>query len=248
MTDETDNNTLAIEIANTAETEGGDNKSVSINLAEIPQDARLELLKSAVRTTVTNRVNVAMVRNRALRAPFAAWAAYEAAMATDPLQTTVAKPDGEKPTGEAPAALDPIAKAGEAIADLLKGELRQQSKRARVKPALRKTRWLRRLLRLSRALFSTATRPPVRKFPCQLPATSPPVRALTCTRMRSRRLAATALLTSISKSTPRWRRVQTVRRSKRPAMPGTSTRPRSCSALARPRRRPNCLRSSRGRY
>jgi hypothetical protein len=129
MTDETDNNTLAIEIANTAETEGGDNKSVSINLAEIPQDARLELLKSAVRTTVTNRVNVAMVRNRALRAPFAAWAAYEAAMATDPLQTTVAKPDGEKPTGEAPAALDPIAKAGEAIADLLKGELRQQSKK-----------------------------------------------------------------------------------------------------------------------
>jgi hypothetical protein len=122
-------NTLVIEVANTAETEGGDNKSVSIDLAAIPQDARLELLKGAVRTMVTNRVNVAMVRNRAARAPFVAWAAYEAAMAADPLQTAVAKPEGDKPTGEAPAAIDPIAKANDAIADLLKGELRAQAKK-----------------------------------------------------------------------------------------------------------------------
>jgi hypothetical protein len=121
--------TLAIEVANTATTEGGDNQSVSIDLAKIPQDARLELLRSAVRTAVTNRVNVAMVRNRAARAPWAAWAAYEAAIAADPLQTTVAKPEGDKPTGEAPAALDPIAKANEAIADLLKGELRSTAKK-----------------------------------------------------------------------------------------------------------------------
>lgn len=134
MTEQTNNeapvdNSLAIEIANTATTEGGDNQSVSINLADIPQEARLELLKSAVRTAVTNRVNVAMVRNRSARAPFVAWAAYEAAQAADPMQTTVHKPEGERPSGEAPAALDPIAKANEAVADLLKGELRQQAKK-----------------------------------------------------------------------------------------------------------------------
>lgn len=120
---------LAIEVANTAPEGSEQNQTVSINLGEIPQEARLELLRSAVRTAVTNRVNVAMVRNRAARAPWAAWAAYEAAIAADPLQTTVAKPEGDKPTGEAPAALDPIAKANEAIADLLKGELRSQAKK-----------------------------------------------------------------------------------------------------------------------
>lgn len=120
---------LAIEVANTATTEGGDNQTVSINMAEIPADARLELLRSAIRTSVTNRVNVAMVRNRAARAPWVNWAAYDAAIAADPLQTAVAKPEGERPTGEAPAALDPIAKANEAIADLLKGELRSQAKK-----------------------------------------------------------------------------------------------------------------------
>lgn len=136
MTDEANNAggeapdlNLAIEVANTAETEGGDNKTVTIDLAAIPQEARLELLKSAVRTSVTNRVNVAMVRNRAARAPWTAWAAYEAAIAADPLQTAVAKPEGDKPTGEAPAALDPMAKAAEAIADLLKGELRSGGKK-----------------------------------------------------------------------------------------------------------------------
>jgi hypothetical protein len=133
MTEQTNeqqpDNTLAIEVANTATTEGGDNQTVTIDLAAIPQDARLELLKSAVRTAVTNRVNVAMVRNRAARAPFVNWAAYEAAMAADPLQTAIAKPEGDKPTGEAPAALDPIAKANEAIADLLKGELRSAAKK-----------------------------------------------------------------------------------------------------------------------
>jgi hypothetical protein len=139
MTDEAnaggENNTaapdlnLVIPIANTATTEGGDDLTVTIDLAAIPQDARLELLKSAVRTSVTNRVNVAMVRNRAARAPFVAWAAYEAAIAADPLQTAVAKPEGDKPTGDAPVALDPIAKANEAVADLLKGELRQAGKK-----------------------------------------------------------------------------------------------------------------------
>lgn len=123
------NNVLAIEVANTATTEGGDNQTVSVDMTAIPQDARLELLKSAIRTMVTNRVNVAMVRNRAARAPFVAWAAYEAATAADALQTAVPKPEGDKPTGEPVAALDPIAKANEAVADLLKGELRATAKK-----------------------------------------------------------------------------------------------------------------------
>jgi hypothetical protein len=136
-TPETPDLNLVIEIANSAVTEGGSNRDVAIDLAQIPQEARLELLKSAVKTTVNNRVNVAMVRNRAARAPFVAWAAYEAAIAADPLQTAVAKPEGDKPTGEAPAALDPIAKASEAIADLLKGEIRAQA--AKGKGRTRKT-------------------------------------------------------------------------------------------------------------
>jgi hypothetical protein len=115
---------LAIEVPDSATVPGGDDRTVSINLADIPANARLELLKAQVREIVRNRVNVANVRRNKERAPFLAWAAYEAAQAADPMQTAVAKPDGEKPTGEAPASLDTMEKAGEAIADLLKGEIR----------------------------------------------------------------------------------------------------------------------------
>jgi hypothetical protein len=116
-------NVLAITIPNTATTEGGDDQSVSIDLGGIPAEARLELLRNQVRDVVRNRVNVAVQRSKKAREPFSAWAAYNAAIAADPLQTALAKPEGEAPTGDMPAAVDPIAKANEAIASLLKGEL-----------------------------------------------------------------------------------------------------------------------------
>lgn len=112
---------VEITIPHSAETAGGTDRKLTIDLSAIPADARLELLKSQVRTFVTNRVNVANVRANKALAP---WLAFDAAMAADPLQTAVAKPDGERP-----AALDTFAKASEAIADLLKGEVRQQARR-----------------------------------------------------------------------------------------------------------------------
>jgi hypothetical protein len=101
--------------------EGQKDRDVAIDLSLIPGDARLELLRSAARTFITNRVNVANVRANKALAP---WLTYEAAMAADPLQTAVAKP-----TGERPQPLDTFAKAQEAIADLLKGEVRTQAKK-----------------------------------------------------------------------------------------------------------------------
>jgi hypothetical protein len=81
----------------------------------------MDLLRSAVRTFVTNRVNVANVRQNKLIEPFAA---YDKAIAADPLQTAVPKPEGTRP-----APLDTLAKANDAIADLLKGEVRTQAKK-----------------------------------------------------------------------------------------------------------------------
>lgn len=106
---------LAVTVPHSAATEGGEDRSITVALGDIPAEARLELLRSAVRGFVYNRVNVANVRQNKLIAP---WIAYEAAIAADPLQTAVAKPDGERP-----APLDTFAKAEESIAALLKGEL-----------------------------------------------------------------------------------------------------------------------------
>lgn len=120
--------TLNVPVAHSA-LEGGEDRNVLIDLSAIPADARLELLKAQVRTIIQNRVNVANVRRNKERAPFLAWAAYNAAVTADPLQTAVAKPEGEAPTGTDPGPLDTLAKAGEAVADLLKGEIRAQVKR-----------------------------------------------------------------------------------------------------------------------
>jgi hypothetical protein len=112
---------VEISIPHSSTGEGQPDRKVTVDLSAVPGEARLELLKSATRTFVTNRVNVANVRQNKLLAP---WLAYDAAMAADPLQTTVAKPAGDRP-----AALDTYAKAQEAIADLLRGEVRQQARK-----------------------------------------------------------------------------------------------------------------------
>jgi hypothetical protein len=100
--------------------DGGDDRKVLIDAATIPAEARFELLRSAVRGFVTNRVNVANVRRNKELAP---WLAYEQAIAADPMQTAVAKPEGERPQP-----LDTFAKAQEALAALAKGEIRTVTK------------------------------------------------------------------------------------------------------------------------
>lgn len=96
---------------------------VSVDCSAIPAEARLAMLKSQAGAIIRNRVNVAEQRNTKARAPFVAWALFNAAQTADPLQTAVQKPEGDPPTGEAPALLDRTAKANEAIAALLKGEI-----------------------------------------------------------------------------------------------------------------------------
>ena len=62
---------LSINIPHSALEGSTDDRAMTIDLASIPADARLELLRGAVRTFVTNRVNVANVRANAARKPFA---------------------------------------------------------------------------------------------------------------------------------------------------------------------------------
>lgn len=90
----------------------------SFDMAEIPADIRLSMLGTAVRNYIANRVNATTQRHR--KDPIeAAWAAYDAAIAADPLQTVVAKP-----TETRPASPDLLASLQRAIEALKSGELR----------------------------------------------------------------------------------------------------------------------------
>lgn len=103
----------------------------AIDCATIPGEARLEILKSGVVAYARNRLNQAVVKynkNEKVKA----FAAYEEAVKADPLQTVVAKPEGEKPTLD----LEPIW-AG-ILADLTSGNIRQRAKSGESKPRERK--------------------------------------------------------------------------------------------------------------
>lgn len=117
---ETNANVLVYTVPGT----GGDGEPAavtrSLDLATIPPETRLALLKNAVGTTINNRVNVTNSRYNVALKPFIA---YDEAMKADPLQTAVAKPEGERP-----AAPDLTAKVDEAIADLVAGKLRERGK------------------------------------------------------------------------------------------------------------------------
>lgn len=89
---------------------------IQIDLSAIPAETRLELLKQKVREYVSNSVNQANVRHKKALEPFAA---YEAACASDPMQTAVAKPTGERPVA------DLTGTAAAARERLYKGELRK---------------------------------------------------------------------------------------------------------------------------
>lgn len=88
-------NTFLFAIPNT-------DKQMQIDRTAIPAELRLELLDKAIEGYVRNSVNVANVR---YNKDNEAWAAYNAATAADPLQTAVAKPEGDAPTEEGRVAL-----------------------------------------------------------------------------------------------------------------------------------------------
>lgn len=95
----------------------GTETQISINVAEIPAEIRLELLKDAIKRNVLNRVNAANQRFVKENAPFAA---YDEAMKADATQTVVPLPTGDRPT------LDLLTPASAARKDLYEGKLRRQ--------------------------------------------------------------------------------------------------------------------------
>jgi hypothetical protein len=105
-------------------------ETVSVDLATIPSDTRLDFLKNAVRDYIANRLNG--LSNRFEKdEKVLAWNAYDKATAADPLQSIVAKPEGERPTPpDYKAAFD------RAIADLVNGTIRKRGD----EPAQRKVK------------------------------------------------------------------------------------------------------------
>jgi hypothetical protein len=66
---------------------------VEVDLARIPYDIRLHLLTNATRAYITNRISTA--QNKAKKEN-TAWDTYDAAVANDPLQNYVPKPDDDR--------------------------------------------------------------------------------------------------------------------------------------------------------
>lgn len=105
-----DPNTFTFRIPNT-ETD------IGVNIASIPAEVRMDLLKTGIRNYINNSVNQANMRTQKANAPFDA---YDNAVKADALQTAVAKPAGERATA------DLLKVAGDARERLYKGEVRKQ--------------------------------------------------------------------------------------------------------------------------
>lgn len=90
---------------------------IGIDIAAIPAETRMDFLKKGLRDYITNAVNQANVRANKANAPFDA---YDEAVKADPLQTAVAKPDGERAVPEL------IETAAAARKRLYDGEVRKQ--------------------------------------------------------------------------------------------------------------------------
>lgn len=102
----------------------------SYDCSLIPADTRLDFLKQAVRNYIANRLNGVRTRHEK-DAAVIAWTAYNEAAKADPLQTAVAKPEGEQP-----AAPDYEEAYTRAIADLTSGNVRKGG----AEPKVRKTK------------------------------------------------------------------------------------------------------------
>lgn len=90
---------------------------IGIDLSTIPAETRMQLLQSATRAYVVNSVNQAHMRANKANAAFDA---YDEAMKADPLQTAVAKPEGERTTA------DLLSVASAARQRLYDGDVRKQ--------------------------------------------------------------------------------------------------------------------------
>lgn len=111
-TPETDPYELVFEVPNS------DPKvQIKVELRTIPDAVRLDLLKGAVRNYIVNSVNQAHMRHTKALEP---WTSYENAVAADPMQTAVPKPEGERPTA------DLASVAAEARKRLYEGKVRKQ--------------------------------------------------------------------------------------------------------------------------
>jgi hypothetical protein len=93
----------------------------TLDCTTIPAPSRLHLLKSAARSYIANRVNAAFQRHQKDE-KVKAWAAYDAAVKNDSLQTLVPVPTFERPT-----APDLLKTMNEAVADLVAGNIRQST-------------------------------------------------------------------------------------------------------------------------
>ena len=91
----------------------------SFDCATIPAATRLHFLKLGVRNYIANRLNQATVRHNK-NDLVAAWKAYEAATAADPLQSAVPKPETAAPVLDLPTLY------AEAEADLVAGKFRSK--------------------------------------------------------------------------------------------------------------------------
>lgn len=101
---------------------------ISIDLSLIPADTRMDFLKSAVRAYIVNPVNQVNVRHNKELGP---WNDYDEATKADPLQTAVAKPEGERPGLPTEKLIDAAKAARER---LYKGEVRKQGDGSKSKP------------------------------------------------------------------------------------------------------------------
>lgn len=93
----------------------------SFDVTTVPGDARLQLLKGAIRDYIRNRVNSTFQRH-AKDEKVVAWSAYDEAVKADPLQSAVAKPEGDRP-----AAADLAGSMAAAIEALTKGDIGRRS-------------------------------------------------------------------------------------------------------------------------
>lgn len=101
----------------------------TVDLARIPAETRLELLKNAVKTAIINRVNVANVRHGKANGAFEAFDKYTAAKAAydaDPISNANPGDAPEAPKGDRPAAIDLVALATAGAEALYSGELRKK--------------------------------------------------------------------------------------------------------------------------
>lgn len=71
----------------------GYDKNVELDLAQIPSEVRMRLLRTATRAYITNRISTAVAKTKNTNGAFDT---YDAAVKNDPLQTAVPKPEGER--------------------------------------------------------------------------------------------------------------------------------------------------------